>query len=258
MKGERLKQEILLVKEFAHELKSWRTVFYFFFPWALYGLYVLIAFFLLPHPTNWGFITITFFYLIPPAGKESMVPAAVLLLKPLYGVWSIAIASVTIAFIDSFVGLWMMWNWDLVKLIPFLGTYVRKLEEIGEKKWRKHRYLSKLAYAGLALFVAFPFQGSGGVGATVIGRILGMDKYRVLYSIILGSLFGSFLIAFATYFAIFSFEHFPRVFFLYIGIIIFVAVFIIAAIWIRGGKNEDNGDGRGGLHREPHSGSTDE
>ena len=254
----RIAEELHHARELYHEMRSWRIVFYFFFPWALYLLYVAIAYFLLPPRTNVGFITITFLYLIPPAGKESMVPAGVLLLRGQYGVWSVVLTSLSIAFIDFFVGLWMMWNWDLIKLIPFLGTYVKKLEAVGEKKWRKHKHLSKLAYLGLALFVAFPFQGSGGVGATVIGRILGMNKYKVLYSIIVGSLFGSFLIALATYFAMFSFETLPRVFFLYIGIIIFVLVFIVAVLWIRGGNGEDNGNRRSGIYRKSHSGPADE
>ncbi len=251
--SDRFVEEIMHVKELYREMKSWRIVFYFFFPWALYLLYMVGVYFTLPPKINMGLITITFLYLIPPAGKESMVPAGVILLKNSYGVWSVVITSMSIAFIDSIVGLWMMWNWELIKLIPFLGTYVKKLEEVGEKKWKKHKHLSRLTYIGLALFVAFPFQGSGGVGATVIGRILGMNKYKVLYSIILGSLFGSFLIAIATYFAIFSFENFPKIFFLYIGIIIFVGVFIVAAVWIRGGNNESNGNWRRGVHRKSHS-----
>ncbi|NPA75156.1 MAG: small multi-drug export protein [Euryarchaeota archaeon] len=233
---ERFMEEIMLVKDFAHELKSWRTVFYFFFPWSLYGLFILIIYFLFPPKLNMAFILITFLYLIPPAGKESMVPAGVILLRGWLGPWSMPVVALSIAFVDSFVGLWMMWNWDLIKLIPFLGSYIRKLEKIGEEKWRKHKHLSHLAYVGIALFVAFPFQGSGGVGATVIGRILGMNKYRVLYSIIFGSIFGCFLIAFLTYFAIFSFENFPKIWLVVAGIIIFIIVFIIAIKWIRGGK----------------------
>ncbi len=233
---ERLIYEISITRRFARELKSWKTLFYFFFPWSLYGIFVIIIFFAFPPNLNWEFITVTFLYLIPPAGKESMVPAGVFLLKPYLGLWSIVITSFSIAFVDSFVGLWMMWNWDLIKLVPFLGTYIRKLEKIGEKKWRKHKYLSKLAYLGLALFVAFPFQGSGAVGATVIGRILGMNPRRVFYSIILGSLFGCSLIAVASYLAIFSFEHMGKMVFVYGGIIIFVIVFIIAYLWLRGGK----------------------
>ncbi len=228
--------EVRAIKPFAHELKSWKTVFYFFFPWALYGIFILIIFLIFPPNLNWQFIMITFLYLIPPAGKESMVPAGIFLLKGHFGLMSIVITAVSIAFVDAFVGLWMMWNWDLIKLIPFLGTYVRKLEEIGAKKWRKHRYLSDLAYTGLALFVAFPFQGSGAVGATVIGRVLGMDPRKVFYSIIFGSLFGCFLIAVASYFAIFSFEIINKSMFICVGIIIFVVVFIIAYLWLRGGK----------------------
>ena len=165
-----------------------------------------------------------------------MVPAGVFLLRDKMGLWSIPAVAVSIAFVDFFVGLWMMWNWDLIKLIPFFGTYIRKLEEVGGEKWKKHKHLSHLAYIGLALFVAFPFQGSGGVGATVIGRILGMNKYRVLESIIGGSLFGTFLIAIATYFTIFSFETMPRLWFLVAGIIIFLIVIVVAVKWIRGVK----------------------
>ena len=244
-----IKEEIENVKRLAREMSSWKIIFYFFFPWILYLIFVIGIYFLFPSYLNIGFIMITFFYLIPPAGKESMVPAGVIFLKEHFGVWSIPITAVSISFVDFFVGLWMMWNWDLIKLIPILGTYIRKLEKIGEKKWKKHRYLSKLAYVGLALFVAFPFQGSGGVGATVIGRLLGMNKYKVLYSIALGALFGTFLIAILTYFAIFSFQHVPMLFFGTVGIIIFIVVILIAVRWVRGVKNEDNGDRRSGIHR---------
>ncbi len=233
---EKFIRELMQTKKLAAEFKTWQTVFYFFFPWALYGLFILVIYFTFPENLNVGFITITFLYLIPPAGKESMVPAGVFLLKPHFGIWSIPITAGSIAFVDTFVALWMMWNWDLIKLIPFLGTYIIKLEKIGAEKWHKHRFISKLAYLGLALFVAFPFQGSGGVGATVIGRILGMQKYKVFYSIILGSLFGSSLIAIASFLAIFSFENMPMTFFVLVGIIIFIGVFLLAMWWLRGGK----------------------
>ena len=244
-----IKDEMKKVKALAKEMKSWKIVFYFFFPWITYLLFVLMLYFLLPSQLNIGFIMVTFFYLIPPAGKESMVPAGVVLLKGAFGIWSIPITAVSISFVDFFVGLWMMWNWDLIKLIPFLGTYITKLEEIGERKWKEHKYISKLAYIGLALFVAFPFQGSGGVGATVIGRLLGMDRYKILYSIVCGALFGTFLIASMAYFAVLSFQQTPETLWAIVGIIIFIVVIIIAIRWIRGVKDEGNGNWRSGIHR---------
>ncbi len=232
-----LREEWHNTKKFGKELLSWKRVFYFFFPWLLYAVLILLYYIVFPYNIFIRLTVITFLYLIPPAGKESMVPAGIYLLRDYYGIWSIPITALSITFVDFFVGLWMMWNWDLVKLIPFFGTYVRKLEKIGAEKWRKHRYLSQLAYVGLALFVAFPFQGSGGVGATVIGRILGMNKYKVLYSIVAGALFGTFLIGSLAYFAIFSFENIPKSVFTVMGIIIFVIVFIVAYKWIKkGGK----------------------
>ena len=108
------------------------------------------------------------------------------------------------------------------------------MEKIGARKWKEHKYLSKLAYGGLALFVAIPFQGSGGLTATIIGRILGMGKYKVLYSVFLGAIFGTTLIAIATYFAIFTIEQGGIL--AVGGIVIFVMVIILIYKWLRSEK----------------------
>ncbi len=229
-----IQREMENVKKMGREINSWLKVFYFFFPWLLYVTETLLFYYGLPPKTNMGFIMILFFYLIPPAGKESMVPAGVILLKPLFGIWSIPITVLSISFVDFFVALWVTWNWDLIKYIPLLGTYVERVEKIGAQKWKEHRYLSKLAYVGLALFVAIPFQGSGGLTATIIGRILGMGKYKVLYTVFFGAIFGTSLIAIATYFAIFTIEQGGIL--ALGGIIIFILVILLIYKWLRSEK----------------------
>ncbi|WP_048104037.1 small multi-drug export protein [Aciduliprofundum sp. MAR08-339] len=224
-------------------------LYHFLFP--IYGgtLFVITLYFLIPSL----FIkvgTILFLYLVPPAGKESMVPALVVVFSPLYGAWSILIAAALITIIDSLVAWWTIWNWDLLKYIPLVGTYVKKIEKIGEKKWRNHPVMRKFAYAGLAAFVAIPFQGSGGFTAAIIGRLLGMHEYRVLLSIVVGSFAGSSIIGILAFFSILSFRHWGI--FAIGGIIIFVAVIIIVYLWLRGEKNEDNGDWWSRIHRKSH------
>jgi len=231
---ENIQREMENVKKMGKEINSWVKVFYFFFPWMIYVLEILIFYYFLPSKINWGFIMITFFYLIPPAGKESMVPAGVALLRGTFGIWSIPITVLSISFIDLFVALWVTWNWDLIKYIPLLGTYVEKVEKIGARKWKEHKYLSKLAYVGLALFVAIPFQGSGGLTATIIGRILGMGKYKVLYAVFLGAIFGTTLIAIATYFALFTIEQGGIL--AIGGIVIFLLVILLIYKWLRSEK----------------------
>jgi ABC-type uncharacterized transport system permease subunit len=50
---------------------------------------------------------------------------------------------------------------------------------------------------GVTLFVIVPFQGSGAVGASIIGRMIGMNPYKVWAAIILGAVSGCLMIAYA-------------------------------------------------------------
>ncbi len=220
--------------------------YHFIFPMYGGALFVITLYFLFPSL----FIkigSILFFYLIPPAGKESMVPALVFVLSPYYGSWAIFIAAILITIMDSLVAWWTIWNWELLKYIPLLGMYVKKIEKIGEKKWREHPVMRKFAYAGLAAFVAIPFQGSGGFTAAIIGRLLGMSEYKVLASIVIGSFTGSSVIAILAFFSILSFKHWGI--FALGGIVIFVLVIVVVYLWLRGEKNENNGHRWSRIHR---------
>jgi hypothetical protein len=48
---------------------------------------------------------------------------------------------------------------------------------------------------GVVLFVMFPLQGSGGIGATLVGRMMGLSPGKVLVAIAIGSLIGCTVIA---------------------------------------------------------------
>ena len=230
-------------------------VYHFFYPILAGTIYILTLYILFP-TLFWKLGGILLLYLIPPAGKESMVPALTYIFSSQYGVWATLLAATLITLVDVLVAWWTAWNWDLLKYIPLVGRYVKKLERIGEKKWGEHPVIRKFAYAGLAAFVAVPFQGSGGLTATIIGRLLGMNEYKIIASVAVGAFVGSLIIALVTYFSLMSFKQWG---FLTVGgIIIFVIVLVVAYLWIRGENDEDNGNGRSGVHREPHSGPSDE
>ena len=207
-------------------------IYHFAFPIIVAVIFILSLYILFPNSLFYRIGGILALYLIPPAGKESMVPAAVYLLKDHYGIWSIFIASTLISMVDILVAWWVGWNWDLVKMIPLLGRYIQKLEKIGKKKWKEHRILRKFAYAGIAAFVAIPFQGSGGLTATVIGRIFGLEKYKVLASIGLGAIVGTLIIGFGAYFTIFTFGE--KALLIIGGIIIFIIVLSVIYKWLKG------------------------
>ncbi|WP_342771572.1 small multi-drug export protein, partial [Methanoculleus sp. UBA331] len=50
-------------------------------------------------------------------------------------------------------------------------------------------------FVGLIAFVSLPFDGSGSIVGSIVGRMLGMTKTEVLSCITVGGLLGSFTIA---------------------------------------------------------------
>ena len=148
-----------------------------------------------------------FLYFFPPLGKESVIPGAIWglgdaggLLEHFSPPMAIFLIAGCIAFTDIISGLFLMWNFDLVEKVPLLGTYIRKFEKKGKNYLAKKKWVERVAFVGVALFVMFPFQGSGAVGASILGRIIGMNKLRVWFAIIIGAVVGCFLIAIISYY----------------------------------------------------------
>jgi len=145
----------------------------------------------------WPLITGYFF---PPLGKESIIPTGVLIfgLNPLLMAFSIA-------FVDMVVALFLVWNYDLAKKIPFVGKFMIKVEEKGKNVEQKYRLIKPLRFIGIVLFVMIPFQGSGGLVGSIVGRLIGMKPWNTFLAITIGAVIGCLLIAsFAHVFLIFA------------------------------------------------------
>jgi uncharacterized membrane protein len=149
---------------------------------------VLLYFFLDPTPL---LVTIGLMvaYILPPAGKETVIPAGIALGIP----WWLIAASIMM--IDVETALFMGWNFDLLLKIPMLGktleSFIIKTRHfIEEKPW-----LKKIYFAGIVVLVMVPVLGSGGIRGSVIGQLLGMQKTTVFLAILIGAFIGCFGIA---------------------------------------------------------------
>jgi uncharacterized membrane protein len=206
-------------------------LFQFFLPWIIALSEVSLLWFLLEEKV---FQTLGFWmtlYFFPPLGKESVIPAAQGLAEvPGMPDWLVSIDPLTIALaiasIDIIVGLFLVWNFDFAKKIPLLGKFICKLESKGGDLLSKNKYIEALSFIGVTFFVIVPFQGSGAVGASIIGRAIGMNPYKVWLAIICGAVSGCLLIAFA-------FNTFRAIFYenMIAGIIILVAIITIVIIY---------------------------
>jgi len=135
----------------------------------------------------WSFVSAYFF---PPLGKETIIPAGILIgIHPL-------VMALSIAFVDFIVALFLIWNYDLAKNIPLIGTFMKKVEKIGETSSNKYSWIKPLRFIGIMLFVMIPFQGSGGMVGSIVGRLIGMKPWTTLISITLGAVIGCTLVAY--------------------------------------------------------------
>jgi hypothetical protein len=220
----------------------------FFIPWLI-ALLVIACFYIFLSTDTFatlGFWMLVYFF--PPFGKESVIPLAIAgdrlegtvpfeypdIFVPIEP-WLIALA---VAFLDIIAGLFLVWNFDFAKKIPILGRWIIKFESKGGTILNENRYIEALSFVGIILFVMFPFQGSGGVGASIVGRVIGMNPYKVWVAIIIGAISGCFLIAYAadTFFSVFLENRI-------LGVLILVGIIVIVAFLIlRKRKRNENSE----------------
>jgi len=179
-------------------------------------------------------------YFFPPFGKETIIPLGIGVLDkglniPLLNLHveptsinPISMA-LSIAFIDIVVALFLVWNYDLAKKIPIIGKFMIKVEEKGNTAEEKYGWIKPLRFIGIILFVMVPFQGSGGLVGSIVGRLFGMNPWNTFIAISIGAVIGCLLIAiFAQAFLIFA-EINTSITLILIGIIaaIFITYYVV-------------------------------
>ena len=138
------------------------------------------------------FLTVTALmvtYILPPAGKETVIPLGIALGVPWYYM------ALAIAMIDIETGIFMALNFDLAYKIPYLGDILVSTTEKMKLVITRHPWLAGLDFLAIVLMVMVPFFGSGGIRGSIAGKLLGLDDYFVFFGILAGTLLGCLGIA---------------------------------------------------------------
>ncbi len=177
-------------------------------------------------------------YFFPPFGKETVIPLGVGLLQQGLDVPFInlhitggqihpVLMALSIAFVDMVVALFLVWNYDFAKKIPLIGQFIQKIEDRGKLSEEKYGWVKPLRFIGIMLFVMVPFQGSGGLVGSIVGRLIGMKPWVIFLAISVGAVIGCLLIAFfAQAFLIFAEINTTITIILLIIIAIFALIFV--------------------------------
>lgn len=142
-------------------------------------------------PPDWFVILsgITIAYILPPAGKESAIPLGIALGLPWW------LPALSIAVLDCEFGLFMVLNYDLIEEIPLFGKWIAGFRHKAGDFVDAHPWFRRAAFSGIIVLVMSPVLGSGGIRGSIIGRMLGLSRGRVLLAIGIGAFAGSFGIA---------------------------------------------------------------
>ncbi|HDR72384.1 MAG TPA: hypothetical protein ENN85_00465 [Methanoculleus sp.] len=158
-------------------------------PFLLVLCYLLLLSLSLARQDFLTMIALIIAYMVPPAGKETVIPLGIAVGLPW---WLVAL---TMTFLDFAGGLFMAWNFTLALKIPVIGPWIERMMLEGREYFDARPWLERLYFAGLMLFVMVPFEGSGGISASILGRLMGMRKYEVLAFVTIGAFISCFSIA---------------------------------------------------------------
>ena len=120
-------------------------------------------------------------YYIPPSGKESLIPLGIALGIPW---WLMAF---TLAYLDVVTSLFMILNLDRAERFPYLGPWITRSLAAGHEFMEHRPWLARWRVPGVALFVMLPLQGTGGVGATIVGIMAGLRPAEILLAVGIGA-----------------------------------------------------------------------
>jgi uncharacterized membrane protein len=81
-------------------------------------------------------------------------------------------------------------NLDALYKIPWAGKKLRTLEDNGRLTLERKPWVRRSAALGIVLFVMFPATGTGAIVATVLGRLLGLNLWRLFLAIAMGAVLG--------------------------------------------------------------------
>ncbi len=126
----------------------------------------------------YGLLLIAF---IPPAGKESIIPAMV------FGGIEIPIIFSVIVFSDLAACLIIITSFEIVEYIASSFDYLsRVLDKAKERSEVARKY--GLLHIGLGAFMFVPFQGTGSIVTSFLAQVLGVKNWKTVLIVLIGSI----------------------------------------------------------------------
>ncbi len=101
-----------------------------------------------------------------------------------------------IVYLDMFTAFIAVYNMPFLYRIPRLGKRIHAMKGTGEKTLERNPWMRKVTFIAVVAFVMFPLSGTGAIGGSFIGRLLGLSRARTLLGILVGAIVGGLAMPF--------------------------------------------------------------
>jgi uncharacterized membrane protein len=95
--------------------------------------------------------------------------------------------ALTLTLLDVITALFMIMNFAIMLRVPRLGPWIEKTTSTGKEYMADRPWMARWRIPGVAFFVMLPLQGTGGVGATVVGLMAGLTPGEILLAVGIGA-----------------------------------------------------------------------
>ncbi|MEE9390936.1 MAG: small multi-drug export protein [Planctomycetota bacterium] len=103
--------------------------------------------------------------------------------------------AILVVYMDLLVGFIAVYNIGVLYKIPRFGKKIETMQENGKGILGRNPWMRKVTFFGIIAFVTFPLSGTGAIGGSLFGRLLGLSKRITMLGIALGAIIGAFAMA---------------------------------------------------------------
>lgn len=96
-----------------------------------------------------------------------------------------------VTYIDFMAAIFVAFHMGIIFRLPYVGEKLAMLVWDGKQLLMTHRWIRRMAFVGLVMFVVFPTSTTGSIGGSIFGRLLGMGRIQTVIGVLMGSLLGN-------------------------------------------------------------------
>ena len=94
--------------------------------------------------------------------------------------WDLAVLAM---WVNAASGFWYAYNLDLLERLPRIGPALRRMRRDAVITLKQRPWIRRLSTVGIGMFVVSPLPGSGSLGGSLMGRLIGVSRFATFVTV---------------------------------------------------------------------------